>query len=84
MAFAFNGIIPVSYGLVEDVILENLTAPNYNFTNYSSIVNPNKMMLYGNGKRNISIIIKNVTLTNIKCVIYNNNLYYFCQNTNIK
>ncbi len=84
MAFAFNGIIPVSYGLVEDVILENLTAPNYNFTNYSSIVNPNRMVLYGNRKRNISIIIKNVTLTNIKCVIYNNNLYYFCQNTNIK
>ena len=84
MAFAFNGIIPVSYGLVEDVILENLTAPNYNFTNYSSIVNPNRMVLYGNGKRNLSIIIKNVTLTNIKCVIYNNNLYYFCQNTNIK
>ncbi len=84
MAFAFNGIIPVSYGLVEDVILENLTTPNYNFTNYSSIVNPNRMVLYGNRKRNISIIIKNVTLTNIKCVIYNNNLYYFCQNTNIK
>lgn len=84
MAFAFNGIIPVSYGLVEDVILENLTAPNYNFTNYSSIVNPNRMVLYGNGKRNLSIIIKNVTLTNIKCVIYNNNLYYFCPETNMK
>lgn len=84
MAFAFNGIVPVSYGLVEDVILENLSVPNYNFTNYSSIVNPNRLMLYGSGKRNISIMIKNVTLKNIKCVIYNSSLYYFCPETNIK
>ena len=81
---AFNGIATVSYGFMEDVILENLSAPKYNFTNYSSIVNPNKIMLYGNGKRNLSIMIKNVTLTNIKCVIYNNNLYYVCPKTNIK
>ncbi len=70
---------PFRYGIINQTILEGSNEKvAYNFTNYSSIINDNRMTLNGSGSVGFSIIIGNSTATAVKCNIYSGDFYYFC------
>jgi len=70
---------PVIYGLMGSSILQNSTEHTvYNYTNYSSIINSNRLTVYGKGNRTFSLIIQNPNVTYLECAIYTTSSFYIC------
>jgi len=79
-----NSASPQLYGLIGRTILQNSTEHViYNYTNYTSILNVNKLTVYGKGNKTFTLVIQDPNITYLNCVIYTNNLIYYCPGASI-